>query len=301
MLFSIIVPYKNRATLLPRTLKSLANQHFRPVEVLLVDNGSSDDSPLLCEEFKKKAACADFRVRLLSCPTGGVCRARNCGLAAAVGEYAYFFDSDDEMSPRFLQDVQAVLSEKPEVVAARTTMVFENGAKKVRKVYKNSGVSDQILTAMLSTQSFVVKRDFLQRIGGWNEALPKWNDWELGVRMLCARPAMKWLSGTYHLIYQHPDSLTGRSLADTYALIRPALVAVSALSSLSPMDIRALNYRKTALAAQLARAEKSAEAKALWQEVTSCGRDTLLRFLYIYTLWGGRGGWWLFRTFSSII
>lgn len=301
MLFSIVLPYKNRAAFLPRTLQSLVVQRHRPLELLLVDNGSSDAGPQLCEAFRREQERPDFRVRLLCEPDGGACRARNAGLQEAIGDFVYFFDSDDEISPAFLSDVWRVLRERPfDVVAARTVMVFPDGRRKVRKAYANADVADQVLTAMLSTQSFVARSSFLRRIGGWNEDLPKWNDWELGIRMLCARPSLTWLPGAYHSIHQHPDSLTGPSLAATYSRIRPALDAVSRLPDLDVAARRALNFRKAMLAAHMKRAGKEAEAQELFGEVVADGPDSLLRLLYVYMLRGGRGGWWWFRTLSRL-
>ena len=98
---SIIIPYYNRERLLERTLRSVKRQTYRPVEIILVDNASTDHSAAVARRFKEEAEDG-MTVHLLRENTPGAAAARNCGLRAAQGEYVYFFDSDDELSEDFL-------------------------------------------------------------------------------------------------------------------------------------------------------------------------------------------------------
>ena len=297
MRISVIVPYKDRADYLPRTLRSIAAQTFRPSELVLVDNGSTDNSRQVCDEFAESGD-AQFPVRFLSHPTGGASAARNAGAAFATGDFLYFFDSDDEMSPDFLRDVTDFMNASPEldIIAAPTRMVFTNGREKVRRTYRNASVADQILTGMLSTQAFVVRRSFLERAGGWNEALPKWNDWELGVRLLLSRPRIAWLGHAYHRIYQHPDSLSGISIPATYTLLRPAIDAVAALPLDEPAR-RALAARKIILATELERASMLDEAASILYGISPLTWREKVLMAYCRTL--KRGGGLFYRTFLS--
>ncbi|MBR1712961.1 MAG: glycosyltransferase family 2 protein [Alloprevotella sp.] len=297
MRISVIVPYKDRASYLPRTLSSIAAQTLRPSELVLVDNGSTDNSRQVCDDFAESGD-AQFPVRFLSHPAGGASAARNAGAAFSTGDWLYFFDSDDEMSPDFLRDVTDLVNASPEldIVAAPTRMIFTNGSEKIRRTYHNASVADQILMGMLSTQGIVVRRAFFERGGGWNEALPKWNDWELGVRLLLSQPRIAWLSRAYHRIYQHPDSLTGTSVPATYALLRPAVDAVAALPLDEPAR-RALAARKIILAAELQRAGMRDEAASLLQGISPLGWRE--KFLAAYCHWVKRGGGLFYRTLLS--
>lgn len=305
MLFSIIVPFRNRAGFLPETLSSIYLQRYRPLELILVDNASTDASADLCRQFAERHADGRFQVRLLSEPDGGAAKARNRGLAAANGEYVYFFDSDDIMSPEFISDVcLAVDKHRPDVVAAATCMTFSNGKSKRRKVYHTCSVQDQILTGMLSTQSIVVRTNFLRGMGGWAEDVVKWNDWELGVRLLLKKPRIHWIRGkAYHQIRQHPDSLTGSSFSERIDDIRHALSTVEAQIAHQPRAILALQARKAILAGQLIREHSPAPAAVLLAEATSgaSGRNNLLfKLLYRYCACAGKGGWLVYRTFSFL-
>lgn len=289
---SLIIPFRNRASLLPRTLRSVSRQTYRDMEVILVDNASTDGAVDVAREWADKERVQGRSVHILSQPQGAACAARNAGLNVAKGTFVYFFDSDDELSPGFLKEAIAV-SDDADIVAAQTTMVFPDGHTQKRRVYKNASVADQIQTGMLATQGMVIRRSFLMENGGWNEALPKWNDWELGARLLCASPRVVWLPGAWHRIYQHPDSLTGPSLAATYSEILPALRAVETL----PLDIRAkkcLACRKAILAASLPRT--CAMRATLLHEAVSV--SPFLRAIYLYSKCHLPGAWWIYRYLS---
>lgn len=298
MRFSIIIPYRNRAAWLSRTLESVANQELQDFELLLVDNGSTDNSSSMCRDFATMHADSEFKVRLLEEPREGASRARNLGLREATARYIFFFDSDDEISPTFLSEADALLRRKPDLqmICARTTLSWPDGTKEGRKVPQSSSPRDQILCSMLTTQGMIIERELLQSIGGWNEELPKWNDWELGLRLLMQKPRIEWLEkGTYHLIHQHSESLTGLSWAATYESLRPALEAVRKLAKTSKSLQRALACREAVIAAELSIAGRKDEADALLEEAqTLCSS---IAWCYVYRRMGGRGTWRLFRFF----
>lgn len=94
-LVSICVPIYNTQKYLTRCIKSLLNQSYRNLEIVLADDGSTDQSGLICDEYAK----LDSRVIVKHKPNGGEASARNAALAAASGEYVMFIDSDDEYLP----------------------------------------------------------------------------------------------------------------------------------------------------------------------------------------------------------
>lgn len=213
---SIVIPYLNREQWLPRTLASVAAQTLRPLQVILVDNGSTDGSSAVCRRFaEEQRQGGGLNVELVSESKPGAAAARNCGLEKVTADWVVFFDSDDEMSPDFLECAARTAEEGAcDVVAAATRMVFPNGKEKVRNVFRCCRVSDQILCGMLATQGMVFRTDFLRRIEGWDEALPVWNDWELGIRLLLSGGRVRWMRhAAFHRIHQHPESLTGKNFA----------------------------------------------------------------------------------------
>ncbi|WP_455654514.1 glycosyltransferase family 2 protein [Phascolarctobacterium sp.] len=94
-IISVIVPVYNVEKYLPKCLDSLSNQTFQSLEIVLVDDGSTDNSGQICDEYAAK----DARIKVLHKTNGGVSSARNAGLDAATGNYIAFADSDDYVEP----------------------------------------------------------------------------------------------------------------------------------------------------------------------------------------------------------
>ena len=92
---SIIVPVYNSEEYLSRCLDSILDQDMTSYEVILVDDGSTDSSALICDRY----SATDPRFRTIHKPNGGVSSARNAGLNLAKGEYVMFVDSDDVLTP----------------------------------------------------------------------------------------------------------------------------------------------------------------------------------------------------------
>ena len=88
---SVIVPVYNAEATIDNCVNSICSNHYHALEVILVDDGSADDSGKICDEL----AANDARIRVIHKPNGGVGSARNEGLNAATGTYVMFVDSDD--------------------------------------------------------------------------------------------------------------------------------------------------------------------------------------------------------------
>lgn len=96
-LVSVIVPIYNVEKYLERCISSILEQSYNNIEVILVDDGSNDDCPTICDKFKRK----DARVKVVHKPNGGLSSARNAGLEQMKGEYITFIDSDDWVEVNF--------------------------------------------------------------------------------------------------------------------------------------------------------------------------------------------------------
>lgn len=97
-LISVIVPVYNSAMYLEKCIQSILKQNYPHWELILVDDGSSDGSSKICDDFAKQ----DHRVKVVHIPNGGVSNARNVGIQHATGEYIAFVDSDDYIDEEFL-------------------------------------------------------------------------------------------------------------------------------------------------------------------------------------------------------
>ena len=104
-LISVIVPVYNIKEYLPRCVKSITEQTYQNLELILVDDGSSDGTGALCDELAKE----DSRIRVFHKENGGSSSARNLGILKAKGDYLGFVDSDDYISPEMYERLVAGL------------------------------------------------------------------------------------------------------------------------------------------------------------------------------------------------
>lgn len=321
MLISVVIPAYNRAEYIERTLKSVKEQTYRPIELIIVDNNSTDSTKLICKRFLKAEETEGFKIKLLEEKTPGASAARNCGLKEALGKWVCFFDSDDIMSPMALQDSVDAIKENPDadVVAYATCLVKDNGdsaksegipvkSKVKRRVFLyTSDIKAHILMGELSTQSFIAKADFIRKIGGWNEHLVRWNDWELGVRILLAKPLMVWLRNrAYHYIFEHEDSITGKSFSDSLPHLQKAIETVKtdldAVDSNDNSALLALYFRENILKGIVKRECAKGCTFSRMPQIRCKGfvNRIFAKVLYFYTSCGGKGAWKIALTYLDI-
>ena len=111
VLYSIVVPVYNVEQYLRRCVDSLIQQTYAGIEILLVDDGSTDQSPSICDQY----AAADDRISVFHKKNGGLSDARNFGIDHAKGEYILFVDSDDWIEPNTIASFHAFVRENPDV------------------------------------------------------------------------------------------------------------------------------------------------------------------------------------------
>lgn len=104
---SIIIPVYNSETTLHQCVDSILYQDYKDFEVLLIDDGSKDKSPAICDEYTEK----DNRVKVFHKQNGGVSSARNLGLDYAKGDWITFVDSDDHVESNYLVDLTSIQSD----------------------------------------------------------------------------------------------------------------------------------------------------------------------------------------------
>ncbi len=116
---SIIIPVYNAEEYLDRCLVSIFEQGFSSYEVILVDDGSSDSSPLICDRY----SATDPRFRTIHKENGGVSSARNAGMNLAKGEYLMFVDSDDALLPDALEGMMEGVVDEDVIVGGYTAFI----------------------------------------------------------------------------------------------------------------------------------------------------------------------------------
>ena len=221
MRVSIIVPVLNRERLILRCLDSIGAQTMLPAEIIVVDNGSDDNTLEVVNKWKenfylhcdKEASKVD--IKILEEPERGVCAARQRGLEESTGDLLYFFDSDDAMDKNLIAKAyeEFCSKEEPDLVCWQCRIHLLDGKVKVPHFQWHNSMESHLIDTLLRTQGYMIKRNFLLKAGGWNKRLPVWNDMELGARILLNHPSIKGIPRILADIYSQKQSITGTAFS----------------------------------------------------------------------------------------
>jgi glycosyltransferase involved in cell wall biosynthesis len=185
---SIIIPCYNQARYLREALQSVAAQEWPDWEAMVVDDGSTDDTRQVAAGF------GDSRVRYLYQQNRGLSGARNTGLRMAKGRYVAFLDADDEWEPAFLARCVKGLVEAPEAVGVYASSRFIDETGRVlpqssQRPMVTKGFRRRILEGgFFPVHAALVRREALQRHGGFDESLTSLEDWDLWLRLSAQGP-----------------------------------------------------------------------------------------------------------------
>lgn len=280
---AVVIPVRNRAEIVRRTLGSLAAQTRSPEQIILVDNGSTDSTLDTLNDF----AARHPNVTVLSEPRPGAPEARNRGLAEVREEYVMFFDSDDVMPRRHVEQVCDELERlgRPDVGAFGMVREGIDGTLVAKSFRGGDLMFQQLFHSILSTQRFVVKTEFLRAAGGWIEQTPVWNDYLLGVRLLCHNPKVceLTLDEPVRIIAQH-ESITGTAFSPKAGKWEAVLDRVAQELRAGGMEryIPLLDFRRVILAGEYLREGRPDLAAPLTPTLRR-------RLLARYVAAGGRG------------
>ena len=127
-LISVIVPVYKVEPYLDKCISSIANQTYRNLEIILVDDGSPDSCPAMCDAWAEK----DSRIRVIHKTNGGLSDARNAGMAVATGELMAFVDSDDWIAPDMYECLyQHMTQDNSDIAACGVQLMWENGTMRM--------------------------------------------------------------------------------------------------------------------------------------------------------------------------
>ncbi len=229
---SVIIPVRNRASVVGRTLQSVAAQTVPPHELILVDNGSTDGTAAVLRGFAQSHP--ELHAVVVSEPQLGACAARNRGLAMASGEWVAFFDSDDVMHPTLLESYLRCIARHScdaDVVMVQGRIIGTDGRLLRRMpLFATDCLAQHVLHGMLSTQCYAARRSLVTAVGGWDITLPRWQDYELGVRLLLsgARVAVAGSQVLVDVMRSGEESITGTSFSRHHAQLEHVLDVVEA-------------------------------------------------------------------------
>jgi len=296
-LLTVVIPVFNREHILGRTLNSVARQNLERVNVVIVNNASTDHSRDVALRWCREHS--EIRTLVVDQPVAGAAAARNAGLAHVSTPYVMFFDSDDEMLPGHLAMVVEGIEHNPgaQLLGWEVALETAGGRRKRGRFSDRNALVTHLIHATMSTQRYVAATALVRRVGGWNERMLAWNDYELGVRLLLAagNPVRLNRNGapTVQINFTE-ESITGRRFSTDTAKWELSLQAVEhELGRCRPDLLGWVDYRRAVLAAEYAREGDAADAHRLLALATCRSRRNSLmaRLVYCCHRYVGRGSW----------
>lgn len=173
LMITVVIPLYNKENTIVTALESVLAQTYQDFEVVVVDDGSTDNGAAVVEGY------TDPRIRIIRQENAGVSAARNCGIEAARGEYVAFLDADDEWLPEFLEEIVTLQNEFPTSRAQATNYTINSRGVKSPNILRRipfQGMHGVLFNYFevasyshppVWTSALCIERKFLQEIGGF--------------------------------------------------------------------------------------------------------------------------------------
>ena len=183
---SVIIPTYNRAYFLKEAIESVLNQDYSDLELIVVDDGSTDNTKEVIESFKGKLKYFYQSHKGVSC-------ARNAGLKLAQGDFIAFLDSDDLWKKKKLKVQVEFMKSHSDIMVCYTEEIWIRKGIRVnpkKKHKKYSGwIFDKVVPiCLLSLSSTLFRKEIFDEVGIFDETLPVCEDYDLGLRIACKYP-----------------------------------------------------------------------------------------------------------------
>lgn len=187
MRFSIIIPLFNKESYVVKAIESVLCQSFREFELIVVDDGSTDDSLSVVRSVLEKCM---IQYRLIHQENAGVSMARNNGVAASGGEYLCFLDADDWWAPTFLEKMNQLILDCPEAgIYGANYYYVKNGQQSICVTTAETGYINycrtyaERLQMPLWTGAVCIPRSVFDEFGGFRSHLKLGEDFDLWIRI----------------------------------------------------------------------------------------------------------------------
>lgn len=304
-LITVIVPVYNRESIVDRTLDSIASQSVRP-RLIIVDNNSSDGTLPVVKRWASAHVSEEFPIEVSGEVAKGAAAARQKGFGMSATPFVMFFDSDDIMLPGHIERLAKAISDYPDIdIFGWDIAVSElDGSRRIYPFADKDIAFRHIFNGIFSTQRYAVRSKLLTAVGGWNPSVLGWDDYELGVRILCASPKVKYLDGEPTVEMKRlEESITGTDYASSASKWEHAMdICRGTLSRHGNTKwTRWIELKTAVLAGLYGREGDQSNASRLFNQTLdrepSVMRRILLTIAFRYTACGGRGIHHLLRPF----
>jgi len=269
---SVVLPTFNRGWVVTEAVESVLGQDYANLELIVVDDGSTDNTNDLLSTFED-------RITVIRQPNRGVSAARNAGVRASTGELIALLDSDDTWLPGKVTAQVTFFSTHPDVLVCQTEEVWIRNGVRVnpgKRHRKEAGMifERSLALCLVSPSAVMMRRSLLDQVGLFDESLPACEDYDLWLRIAWKHPI--------HLINQalivkrggHPDQLSRMPELDKYRIQSIArLLDSGVLSPGQEKAARAMLDTKCVIYAQGCR-KRGRIAQAQYYEALAAKHET---------------------------
>ena len=188
-LVNIIIPTYNRAHHITDALNSVRDQTYRPLEVIVVDDGSTDNTAAVVEKWIVTHSTPDFNIQFFQQENKGAPAARNRGLREATGYWMKFLDSDDILASDSIgPQVEMSSNLKSNEIVFGDLGVFYHDSREKKPEYYDSPADQEstfeyLITHIVNTPTPLHRTELLRRVGGFREGIEKGQEYDLHLRL----------------------------------------------------------------------------------------------------------------------
>lgn len=269
---SVVIPAYNAAWCVGRAVESVLAQTFRDFEVLVVDDGSTDDTAQVLSRFGAP-------VKVIGKRNGGLSSARNAGIAAARGEMVAFLDADDWWQPAKLERQVELMRSRPEIGFCSTEATVVDPEGHVLNAWRTAPWQGSFLVHLFrahgdvagSGSAVVARRALLAQVGGFDESLRSLEDIDMWMR-LAAAAEYAYIEEPLAVILKRPGSMS----RNREVMRASALTIMRKNRPLLPSSLRG-SYWRNCLAGVYADYAK-------WRYRDGCGLPAILDALRVLAL-----------------
>lgn len=183
-LISVIIPAYNASKFISKAIDSVLNQTYRPIEIIVVDDGSKDNTKEIVKKYSNN-------VKYYFKENGGVSSARNYGMKKAQGCFFAFLDADDQWLPEKLEEQKKIFDKNSEIGLVGCGEIFKNESGLVvrTKIKKNNLVEELLKKSLYRNEitagsTLMINKNIIDSIGYFDENLKSAEDWDFGFRII---------------------------------------------------------------------------------------------------------------------
>lgn len=219
-LFSVIIPTYNRSDKVKKAVESVLSQTFADFEILVIDDGSTDDTEAIIKSFTDPRITYQWQTNY-----GGPSKPRNSGIAIAKGSWVCFLDADDWWTPNKLEICNRVISDNTDLIYHDLYLV--NGKQELKGSIKSCKLKKPVLTNLLvlgniiANSSVVVRKTLLDRVGGINEdkAIIAAEDFDTWLKIAAITDNFEYIPQNLGYYLMHENGISQKDMSNVYEAV----------------------------------------------------------------------------------